>query len=169
MTIYLYELMAKNMVKQVYFKGVKFSGYSNLHRQQHNSLHFSDIDQVSACNACLKPLFLVETVFNNGQGFKKPHKVTKKLAEMAGIPAFILWYKLVGEMMINFHVKKIAPDYPGGYGSEPKMIDPEKWLEYLEFKQVEHYPHCTNKELFIKKLKEDPRANRRKAYASILY
>ena len=161
--------MAKNMVKQVYFKGVKFSGYSNWHRQQHNSLHFSDIDQVSCCNACLTPLFLVETVFNNGQGYKKPHKVTKKLAEMAGIPAFILWYKLVGDMMINFHVKKIAPDYPGGYNSEPKMLDPDKWLEYLEFKQVEHYPHCTKKELFIKKLKEDPRANRRKAYASILY
>ena len=157
------------MVKQVYFKGVKFSGYSNWHRQQHNSLHFSDIDQVSCCNACLTPLFLVETVFNNGQGFNKPHKVTKKLAEMAGIPAFVLWYKLVGDMMINFHVKKIAPDYPGGYSSEPKMLDPDQWLEYLEFKQVEHYPNCSRKDLFIKKLKEDPRANKRKAYASILY
>ena len=53
--------MAKNMVKPVYFKGVKFSGYSNWHRQQHNCLGFSDIDQVSTCNACLEPLFLAET------------------------------------------------------------------------------------------------------------
>ena len=53
------------MVKKVYFKGVKFSGYSNWHRQQHNCLGFSDIDQVSTCNACSKPLFLAETVFNN--------------------------------------------------------------------------------------------------------
>ena len=70
------------MVKKVYFKGVKFSGYSNWHRQQHNCLGFSDIDQVSTCNACLKPLFLAETVFNNGQGWNKPHKVTKQLAEL---------------------------------------------------------------------------------------
>ena len=157
------------MVKQVYFKGVKFSGYSNWHRQQHNLLGFSDIDQVSTCNACLKPLFLAETVFNNGQGWNKPHKVTKQLAEMAGIPAYIVWYKLVGEMMIHVHVKKIAPDYKDGYSSEPQLLDPDHWLQFLEYQQVKHFPDCTKKELFKKKLKEDQRANRRKAFAPILY
>jgi len=157
------------MVKPVYFKDVKFTGYSNWHRTQtHNCLGFSDIDQVSTCNACLEPLFLAETVFNNGQDFKKPHKIIKRLAEMSGLPAFILWYKLIGDMMIHIHVKKIAPNYPGGYNSEPKMLDPDHWLQYLEFKQVQHFPNCKNKELFLKKLREDPRANRRKAYAPIL-
>jgi hypothetical protein len=157
------------MVKEVYFKNVKFSQYSTWHRQQHNCLNFSDIDQVSSCNACLTPLFLVETVFNNDQGFNKPHQITKKLAEMAGIPAFILWYHCVGDMMMNFHVKKIAPNYPGGFCSEPKRITPDEWLQYLEYKQVEHFPKCTKKELFLKKLKQDHRANRRKAFAPILY
>ena len=157
------------MVKQVYFNDVKFSKYSEWHRQQHDLLNFSDIDQVSCCNACLLPLFLVETVFNNGQQLIKPHRITKKLAEMAGIPAFILWYRTIGDMMMNFHVKKIAPDYPGGYCSEPKRITPEMWLSYLEFKQAEHFPKCQKKNLFLKKLKEDPRANRRRAYASILF
>ena len=83
------------MVKQVYFKDVKFSGYSNWHRQQHNLIAMSDCDKVSICNSCLTPLFLAETVFNNNQGWNKPHKVTKKLADMAGIPAFIVWYKLM--------------------------------------------------------------------------
>ena len=160
--------MAKNMVKPVYFKNVKFSGYSSWHRQQHNCLGFSDIDQVSTCNACLEPLFLAETVFNNGQDFKKPHKITKRLAQMAGIPAFIVWYKLVGEMMMFVHIKKIAPNYQGGYSSEPIRLNPDQWLEYLEFKQVQHFPNCKNKELFIKKLKEDPRARIRRAYAPIL-
>ena len=157
------------MVKKVYFKGVKFSGYSNWHRQQHNCLGFSDIDQVSTCNACSKPLFLAETVFNNGQGWNKKHKVTKKLAEMAGIPAYIVWYQLVGDMMIHVHVKKIAPDYKDGFNSEPKLLDPDHWLQFLEYQQVKHYPDCPNKELFKKKLREDQRANRRKAFAPILY
>jgi hypothetical protein len=161
--------MAINMVKQVYFKGVKFSGYSNWHREQHNSLGFSDIDQVSTCNACLKPLFLAETVFDNNQGWNKPHKVTKQLAEMAGIPAFIVWYKLIEDQMAYVHIKKIAPDYKNGFLSEPIKLYPDQWLQFLEHKQVEHYPHCKNKELFIKKLNQDPIAHRRAAFASILY
>ena len=129
----------------------------------------ADIDKVSVCNACLKPLFIAETCFNNGQGWNKPHQITKRLAEMAGIPAFIIWYKLVGEMLIFVHVKRIAPDYQGGYNSEPIRLTPDQWLQYLEHKQVEHFPKCPKQELFLKKLKEDPRASRRKAYASILY
>jgi len=161
--------MAINMVKQVYFKGVKFSGYSNWHRNQHNLLNFSDIDQVSSCNACLKPLFLAETVFNNGQGWNKPHKVTKQLADMAGIPAFIVWYKLIEDQMVYVHVKKIAPDYKDGYASDPIKLDPDQWLQFLEHKQVEHYPHCTKQSFFNKKLIEDPVAQRRKAFAPILH
>ena len=88
---------------------------------------------------------------------------------MAGIPAYIIWYKLVGEMMIHIHVKKIAPDYKNGYSSDPLMLDPDEWLQFLEYQQVKHYPDCPNKDLFKKKLKEDHRANRRKAFASILY
>ena len=169
MTIYTYELMAKNMVKQVYFNDVKFSKYSTWHRQQHNCLNFSDIDQVSSCNACLEPLFLVETVFYNNQKLIKPHKITKRLAEMAGIPAYILWYRTVGEMMMGFYVKKIAPDYQGGYLSEPKRLTTDQWLQFLEHKQAEHFPKCSKQELFLKKLREDPRANRRKAFATVLY
>mgnify|MGYP000878022033 FL=1 len=162
--------MAIYMVKKVYFKGVKFSGYSNWHRSEtHNCLGFSDIDQVSTCNACLKPLFLAETVFDNGQGWNKPHKVTKKLAEMAGIPAFIVWYKLIKDQMAYVHVKKIAPDYKNGYASDPIKLDPDQWLQFLEHKQVEHYPHCTKQSFFNKKLIEDPIAKRRKAFAPILY
>ena len=157
------------MSKKVYFKDVKFSGYSSWHRSNHNSIAMADCDKISVCNACLEPLFLAETVFNNGQGWNKPHKITKRLAEMSGIPAFVLWYKLVGEMLIFVHVKKIAPDYLGGYSSEPIRLSPDQWLEYLEFKQVQHFPNCPKKDLFLKKLREDPRANRRKAYASILY
>ena len=92
-----------------------------------------------------------------------------RTCEMAGIPAFILWYHCVGDMMINFHVKKIAPDYPGGYSSEPKWISPDQWLQFLEHKQAEHFPKCTKQDLFLKKLKTDPRCWNRRAFAPILY
>jgi hypothetical protein len=72
-------------------------------------------------------------------------------------------------MMIHVHVKKIAPDYKDGYSSEPQLLDPDHWLQFLEYQQVKHFPECTKKELFKKKLKEDQRANRRKAFAPILY
>ena len=88
---------------------------------------------------------------------------------MAGIEAYIVWYRCFGDMMMHFYIKKIAPDYPGGYSSEPRRITPDQMLQFLEHKQVQHFPKCTNKELFLKKLKEDPRANRRKAFASILF
>ena len=157
------------MSKKVYFKDVKFSGYSSWHRSNHNSIAMADCDKISVCNACLEPLFLAETVFNNGQGWNKPHKITKRLAEMSGIPAFVLWYKLVGEMLIFVHVKKIAPNYKDGYSSDPIRLTPDEWLQFLEFKQVQHYPHCKKKELFDKKLREDPRARIRRAYAPILF
>jgi len=88
---------------------------------------------------------------------------------MAGIPAYIIWYQLVGEMMIHVHVKKIAPDYKDGFASDPVMLDPDQWLQFLEYQQVKHYPNCKNKDFFKKKLQEDQRANRRKAFAPILH
>jgi len=158
------------MSKKVYFKGVKFSGYSSWHRNEtHSCLGFSDIDHVSTCTSCLKPLFLAESVFDNGQGWNKPHKVTKELAEMAGIPAFIVWYKLIKDKMVYVHIKKIAPDYKNGYSSKPIKLTPDEWLQFIEHKEVEHYPNCKNKELFLKKLKQDPIANKRAAFAPIIY
>jgi len=71
--------------------------------------------------------------------------------------------------MIHFYVKKIAPDYPGGYSSEPRRITTDQWLQFLEHKQAEHFPKCKKQDLFLKKLKEDPRCWKRRAFASILY
>ena len=88
---------------------------------------------------------------------------------MAGIPAFIVWYKLIEDQMAYVHVKKIAPDYKDGYSSDPIKLDPDQWLQFLEHKQVEHYPHCAKQSFFDKKLTQDPVANRRKAFAPILH
>ena len=77
-------------------------------------------------------------VFDNGQGWNKPHKVTKKLAEMAGITAYILWYKLIGDMMIHIKEKKIDQDNKDGYEAEPVRLEHEKRIKYRENKKVKH-------------------------------
>jgi len=128
-----------------------------------------DVDKVASCHACNEPLFLAETVKHTGQELIKGHSMIRKLAIKAGLPAFIVWYKLVGdEMPLYVYVKKVAPDYKGGYESEPVKKSFDQWQDYLEFKQVEHFPKCKKQWLFIKKVKEDSIARNKRIYASIL-
>ena len=128
-----------------------------------------DVDKVSCCIACNEPLFLAETVKDVSQERKKGHSMIRQLAIKSGLPAFIIWYKLVGdEMPLFVHVKKIAPDYKGGYESEPVKKSFDEWQAYLEHKQVEHFPNCRKKWLFIKKVKEDPIASKKEIYAPVL-
>ena len=156
-------------IKQIYCKDVLFSRYSEWHRNQtHNGLAMMDVDKVECCIACNEPLLLAETVKENNQGYKKGHSMIRSLGLKAGLPTFIIWYHFVGEMPIHLKVKKIAPDYKNGYESEPKKISFDNWLAYLEFKQVEHFPKCKKQWLFIKKVKEDPIASKKRIYAPVL-
>ena len=158
-------------IKQIYCNDVLFSPYSRWHRNQtHSCIAMMDVDKVSCCNACNEPLFLAETVMDKGQEKKKGHTMVRKLALKAKLPAFIIWYKLIGEQIpICVYVKKIAPEYKNGYASPPERKTFNQWQEYLEHKQVEHFPNCEKQWLFIKKLKEDPIASKRRIYAPILY
>ena len=156
-------------IKEIYCNDVKFSQYSLWHRQQtHSCVGMMAVDKGECCMACNEPLFLAETVKFVGQDLKKGHSMIRQLAIKAGLPAFLLWYHFVGEMPMWVYVKKIAPDYKGGYESEPKKISYDSWLEYLETKQVQHFPKCKKQWLFIKKLKEDKIARNKRIYAPIL-
>ena len=156
------------MAREIYCNDVKFSQYSLWHRSQHNGIAMVDIDKIATCCACSEPLFLAETVRYVNQGFKKGHSVTKNLAIKAGLPAFIIWYRMVGNMFMGVKVKRIAPDYKNGYSSEPIDYTADQWLQYLEYKQLQHYPNCKKKSIFLEKIK-DPRIKHRRAYAPILY
>ena len=156
-------------IKQIYCKDVKFSQYSLWHRHQtHSAIAMMDVDKVSCCHACNEPLFLAETVKFKGQDFKKGHSMIRQLGIKAGLPTYLLWYHFVGEMPMWVYVKKVAPDYKGGYESEPERISFDKWQSYLEYKQVKHFPRCKKQWLFLKKIKDDPVARNKRIYASIL-
>ena len=154
---------------EIYCKDVKFSQYSLWHRKQtHNAIAMMDVDKVSTCIGCNEPLVLAETVKDVGQDLKKGHSMIRKLAIKAGLPAFLLWYHFIDEMPMWLKIKKVAPDYKNGYESEPEKISFEQWLSYLELKQVEHFPKCNKQWLFLKKLKEDPIARKKRVYAPVL-
>ena len=94
--------------------------------------------------------------------------MTRQLAMAAKIPAFIVWYKFVGDMPMRVKIKKIAPSYKHGYSSAPIDHPFEHWKNYLECKQVQHYPSCPKQKLFIEKISKDPEVRRSRIYASIL-
>ena len=156
------------MAREIYCKDVKYSDYSFWHRQQHSGVAMCDLDAIEMCIACNEPLVLIETVKHKNQELRKGHSMTKQLAKKSKLPAFIVWYRFVGNIPMYVLVKKIAPDYKNGYSSEPVRYTFEQWLNYLEFKQVEHYPHCPKKELFIKKISKDPILKKSSIYAPIL-
>ena len=156
------------MAREIYCKDVTFSEYSLWHRSKHSGLAMADIDAVEMCIACNAPLILIETVKDVNQAYKKGHSMTKQLAIKASLPAFIAWYKFEGSKPISVKVKKIAPDYKGGYSAAPTTYSFNQWTNYLESKQVEHFPNCSRKELFIKKVSQDPECRRSSIYASVL-
>ena len=156
-------------IKQIYCKDVKFSQYSLWHRHQtHSAIAMMDVDKVECCMACNEPLFLAETVKFVGQDLKKGHSMIRQLGIKAGLPTYLLWYHFIGEMPMWVYVKKVAPEYKGGYESPPQRISFDKWQEYLEFKQVQHFPKCKKQWLFLKKIKDDPVARNKRIYASVL-
>ena len=156
------------MAREIYCKDVKFSEYSLWHRQQHSGVAMADLDKIEMCIACNAPLLLCETVKDVGQEYRKGHSMTRQLAIKANLPAFIVWYRTIGDMVMGIKVKKIAPDYKHGYTSKPIDYLPSQWLNYLEYKQVQHFPNCPKKELFIEKVSKDPKLRRSRIYASIL-
>ena len=69
---------------------------------------------------------------------------------------------LIGIILSTFYV------YKGGYKSDPERYTFDQWLNYLEFKQVQHHSVCPKKEVFIKKISKDFSLKKNKTYAPIL-
>jgi|TARA_Y100000294_G_scaffold102653_1_gene95323 hypothetical protein len=157
------------MAREIYCKDVKFSEYSLWHRRQHSGLAMCDLDAIEMCIACNCPLVLLETVKLKNQELHKGHSMTRQLAIKSKLPAFIVWYKIIGgEMPLYVLVKKIAPDYKGGYSSAPERYTFDQWLNYLEFKQVQHFKDCPKQKLFFEKISKDKELRSNRIYEDIL-
>lgn len=153
------------MAREIYAKDVKFTAYSYTHRESHDGIAMMDVDKVSCCIACNKPLFIAETTRHRGprEDYKKGHSMIKQLAEMSGLNAYIVWYYEENERVYKLAVRKVSPGY-----SNIQSCSWEQWLSFLAKFQVKHYPSCTRKEIFKKKL-NTLTPEQKKDYAEILH
>jgi len=126
--------------------GTRDLSYSKWHRPPNlpADISFLDIDWVEYCDKCKTPLAICELAQDIGQEHK-PTTITRKLAEMAGIPAWLIFYKKAedkfclecGEAhlsdIISFRVKQVYPLL-----TEVVEISPDKWKERLIRLHREH-------------------------------
>ena len=133
------------------------SPVSSWHRSKHDGVALVDLDFLSICPACAKPLFLADTIYNRNNDFKgksawfqKPYKF---VAEKCELPYFIVWYTVneISEQerpITEFHIKRIYP--PGGKGII--KLTPDEMLQYLEYKVQQHIPTCSSKDYLLKRV-----------------
>jgi hypothetical protein len=132
------------------------SPFSYWHRKQHNGVAYSDLDQVSICPACAKPLLLADHIYNKDNQFRTKsawlYRPYKYMAKAAKIPFLTIWYTVdensENREITEFHVKNNLTD-----GHRLKLT-PDQMLEYLEWKVQQHIPECQSKDYLLKRVTE---------------
>ena len=124
------------MAREIYFKDVKFTAYSLWHRSLPEKVGMLDIDATGICLNCKTPLYLAETAFDVGQPWKAT-TTTKKLADLAGLPSFLVFYKVEGKSIISFRIKQLTP-----WQSEEMYMLPDGWLQVMQLLQERHDLIC---------------------------
>ncbi len=127
------------MARDIYYKDVKFSAYSLWHRALPQKLGMIDIDGCGTCLKCKSPLYLAETAFDVGQPWKAT-RTTQKLAELAGLPSFLVFYKVDGSSITSFRIKQLTP-----YKSAEMFMMPDGWLQVMQLLQERHDLICEGK------------------------
>ncbi len=126
--------MARN---NYYNKG---DAYSEWHRALKNDLGYIDIDSVGICLKCKQPLYLAETTFDVGQAWKAT-TTTEKLARLANLPSFLIFYKVENEKVVKFRIKQLTPEK---YKKDVEL-EPAAWVQAMELLQDRHNLICEKK------------------------
>ena len=128
------------MARNNYFN--KGDPYSEWHRSLNNKLGYIDIDQVQICLKCKLPLFLAETTFDVGQTFKAT-TTTEALARLAGLPSFLIFYKVNDKReVIAFRIKQLTPTKD----QKTVILTPDAWVQAMELLQERHDLICTKRD-----------------------
>ena len=127
--------MARN---NYYNKG---DAYSEWHRSLKNELGYIDIDSVGICLKCKQPLYLAETTFDVGQAWKAT-TTTEKLARLANLPSFLIFYKVENDKVIKFRIKQLTPEK---YKKDIEL-DPAAWIQAMELLQDRHNLICEKRD-----------------------
>ena len=128
------------MARNNYFN--KGDPYSEWHRSLNNKLGYIDIDQVQICLKCKLPLFLAETTFDVGQPWKAT-TTTEALARLAGLPSFLIFYKVNDKReVIAFRIKQLTPTKD----QKTVILTPDAWVQAMELIQDRHNIICTKRD-----------------------
>ena len=124
------------MARNIYFKDVKFSAYSLWHRALPQKLGMIDIDGCGTCLKCKTPLYLAETAFDVGQPWKAT-TTTEALANLAGLPSFLIFYKVESSTITSFRIKQLTP-----WKSDEMLMEPGGWTQVMQLLQERHDMIC---------------------------
>lgn len=92
--------------------GFRCQEWSYWHRNElPDDMDFLDIDWVEYCHLCKKPLALFELARDYEQKYKIAY-VTQNLARMAGIPGYVILYKIDKSMPHNMGDCRIQQLWP---------------------------------------------------------
>ena len=105
-----------------------------------NNVYMIDVDACGICKNCKDPLYLAETCFDRGQTWKAT-KTTEALARLAGLPSFLVFYKVDKDRIVeSLRVTQLTPTR-----SQETLVLPEGWFQILEFLQDQHNIICSKK------------------------
>ena len=129
--------MARGSLKNNYFNvGDPYSEWC-----RENQVYMIDMDAVGICKRCKHPLYLAETCFDRGQTWKAT-ATTEALASLAGLPSFLVFYKVDDNRVVeSLRITQLTPTK----GKETLVL-PEGWYQVLELLQEQHDLVCTKKD-----------------------
>lgn len=127
------------MARDNYFN--RGDGFSEWHRALPNKLGYVDIDMCGTCLKCKSPLYLAETAFDVGQAWKAT-TTTEKLARLANLPSFLIFYKVENDKVIKFRIKQLTPEK---YKKDIEL-DPAAWIQAMELLQDRHNLICEKRD-----------------------
>ncbi len=114
--------------------------YSEWHRAIEKKLAYIDIDSCGICIHCKTPLYLAETCFDVGQKWKAT-TTTEALAKMAGLPSFLVFYKVNKNNIVeSFRIKQLTPEK-----CNETYIEPSGWIQVMQLLQERHDLVCEGK------------------------
>ena len=163
------------MARNETYPGVLKTPYSKWHRSVHNGVSYTDIDKVAQCPSCGKALFIADTISNPNDTYKTKALYTKKayleISEALKVPYFEIYYTTVARAddgdLERLSVRRIHPNK-----ADLKHVSLDQWLQYLEFKVLEHSKVCQRRDYLLQRVTEENEHNknfvRKNKYVKIL-
>jgi len=160
--------------RNIIYSPLSTTPYSNWHRNCHDGVAMSDLDFVSMCPACAKPLLIGDTIYNNNQGFKGKSKFLQTpytlFASELEIPYWEIYYTVDESKserpITKIHAKRIVP-----YKEGIRELTPDNWLMFLEHLVLRHSVDCIRKDYLLERITKNESGNafvRQKKYVKLL-